>query len=345
MPKKLPIEKIKAALQEYKAKFTPGFYHGSPSPNIKAFDSTKAAKDELLTTPGVTFVTRDPEFAESFLPMTHKGQYQTGATMYPVSVNLGKHFDASTPEGEKLIRQYAGNTPLAERLLESSWTEMESPAFLDMLKSKGYETFKVQEGGLDNVGIFNPKNIRGKFGKFDPAHAESPDFMKAQGGLVHLADAGSVAKAVRKLAPKFGETMDFVHFSKAPNISKLDPSFYGKGIKGAEAERLSQALDIKPRSYFYKDTPNVRPEPGLGPYKYKGTATDIYPLHSDPEGYGRMAKEMSMDEYLASQGIQQVDRDRYLNNLERMIKQGGYSGYASGDTGLLFYPTDVLPVK
>lgn len=169
--------------------------------------------------------------------------------------------------------------------------------------------------------------------------------MKAQGGLVHLAGAGSVAKAVVKQLPKHGETVNFVHYSRSPTIRQLDPSFYGKGIKGAEAERLNQAPDIKPRSYFYKDTPNVRPEPGLGPYKYQGTATNIYPLHSDPEELRRMAKEMSMDEYLASQGIQQVNQSQYLNNLERMIKERGYSGYASGDTGLLFEPIDVLPVK
>jgi len=42
-----------------------------------------------------------------------------------------------------------------------------------------------------------------------------------------------------------------------------------------------------------------------------------------------------------SQGIQQVDEKQQLNELERLIKQAGYKGYANDDVGLLFYPTPV----
>jgi hypothetical protein len=351
MSKKLPISAIKAALQKdtplvtakekYKSQFTPGFYHGSPSSNIKSFDPSKTTKDKDFITPDVTFATKDPDFAESFLPMVNPKQYKTGATMYPISVNMGKHFDANTPEGMALIRRYAGDTPVGQRLMESSWTEMESPVFLDFLKKQGYDTFKVQEGGIDNIGIFKPENIRGKFAKYNPEDAESPDFMKAEGGLIHLAGAGSVAKAIKNL-PKFGQKVNFVHYSKSPNVNRLEPNMYGTGIKGAEASRLADMPDIKPRSYFYVDTPNVKPEVGLGSNKYKGSAENVYPLHTDPEELAKTAKQMSMDDYLASQGIQQVDRNKYLNNLERMIKEKGYSGYLSDDAGVLFYPTDVL---
>ena len=88
------LAKMKALLEDakaaYKAQFTGGFYHGSPSPNIKAFDPLKNTDPMKLETPGVTFVTRDPDFAESFLPGSERGGYKSGATMYPVNVNLGK---------------------------------------------------------------------------------------------------------------------------------------------------------------------------------------------------------------------------------------------------------------
>jgi hypothetical protein len=188
--KKIPISAVKAVLDDaktaYKAKFTPGYYHGSPSPNIKAFDPSKTNKDITDTVPGVSFVTQNPNFAESFLPMSNPKQFKTGATMYPVNVNLGKHFDADTPEGQALIRSYAGNSPLGERLMESAWTEMESPAFLDYLKKRGFETFKVKEGGVENVGVLKPQNIRGKFAEFNPEFADSPDIMKKEGGSVEL---------------------------------------------------------------------------------------------------------------------------------------------------------------
>jgi len=149
--------------------------------------------------------------------------------------------------------------------------------------------------------------------------------------------AGGAAKKVLEHA----RSLPFVHFSNAPSISQLDPRMYGKGIKGAEADRLKEALDIKPRSYFYVDKPGVKPEQGLGPHKYQGTAEGIYPLHEDPLGLSAIAKQKSLDPYLMSQGISQVDEKQQLNELERLIKQAGYKGYANDDVGLLFYPTPV----
>ena len=77
MPKLSPKD-MQAALavaqKAFKEKFTPGFYHGSPSNKIEAFDPTKSVKDPMYITPKATFVTRDPEFAESFLSMNNSGK-------------------------------------------------------------------------------------------------------------------------------------------------------------------------------------------------------------------------------------------------------------------------------
>ncbi|NBV72503.1 MAG: hypothetical protein EBR60_10790, partial [Burkholderiaceae bacterium] len=151
-----------------------------------------------------------------------------------------------------------------------------------------------------------------------------------------FAGGGKIGKML-----EHAKSLPFVHFSNAPSISQLDPRMYGKGIKGAEADRLKEALDIKPRSYFYVDKPGVKPEQGLGPHKYQGTAEGIYPLDQDPLGLSAIAKQKSLDPYLMSQGIQQVDEKQQLNELERLIKQAGYKGYANDDVGLLFYPTPV----
>jgi len=53
------------------------------------------------------------------------------------------------------------------------------------------------EGGVPNVGIFDPKNIRGKFAKFNPEHADDPDFMKAEGGAVQHFQAGGLSKLAK----------------------------------------------------------------------------------------------------------------------------------------------------
>jgi hypothetical protein len=583
MAKPTPAQ-MKAAVEAFKKKFTSGFYHGSPSPDIKEFDPTKSKKDPMYITPKATFVTRDPEFAESFLSMNNSGKVKSGSTMYPVSVNLGQHWNPNTPEGQAVISQFIEQYPkrvnLEKGLKRGDWTAIENSDFLEHLKKTGHDTFHVVEGGIPNVGVLKPENIRGKFAEFNPEEAANPDFMKAKGGKVgaltglaknlhgqnrkvakaleeylkgnisqeeririlnqnlpirkwselppdytdeqirnalmankqskalapvapgsrvgnrldipaytqhgvyvdtthdaagkpisygrtgHLKDVEFSSKpnqAVRvglgtkeqaltpmgaeigsakspfalikgthqgtkddevrrmmeemmrdpaytqigmdprrhsqfydkstglpvfsaeeklqsgpliiaprrglettswddprlnlsdfpgkqyaaggkvaKKALEFAKSVPFVHYSKAPNISTLDPNMYGTGIKGKEAARLKDAPDIKPRSYFYTQAGGRQPEQGLGPHKYQGVAEDIYPLHEDPAGFSQMAKVKAIDPYMMSQGVERIDEQVHLNELERLIKQAGYKGYANDDVGLLFDRTPVM---
>lgn len=342
MPKLTPAQ-MKKAVEEFKKKFTGGFYHGSPSPNIKAFDSTKNTDPTKLETPGVTFVTRDPDFAESFLPGSERGGYKAGATMYPVKVNLGKHWDPKQKEGQQVLKEYLEKMypheanpkdliDIQKDMSQAKWTDIENPNFLQYLRDTGHDTFHVMEGGIPNVGVLKPQNIRGKFAKFNPEDAESADFMKAAGGRI------------AKKALEHARQVPFVHYSNAPNISTLDPNRYGTGIKGAEAGRLKSAPDIRPRSYFYVDQgeKTMPKEAGLGPHKYTGTAEGIYPLEDDPMGFSAIAKQKALDPYLASKGIMQADEREHLNELERLIKGAGYSGYSNNAVGLLFNPTQVI---
>jgi len=560
MAKPTPAQ-MKAAVEAFKKKFTGGFYHGSPSNKIEAFDPNKSMKDPMMAVRGATFVSPNPKFAESFLINPEKERIASGATMYPVSVNLGNHFDANTPGGSETIKQFLLNKYKKEadthgfedainqkhehymdRLTDplNNWNLLESPELLNHLKTTGYNTFSVTEGGVKNVGVFEPKNIRGKFAKYNPEDAESEDFMKAQGGLVHLAGGGKPEKVVKayklfktkankpdelfplfvnanksvpigewvnaevgpvaasgKVKSKLGElayrpgwhagdlpvathiggksapelkapdyrrpdevwaevempadvdwqeianqrarlnkagkpilstahitdaipeggfyryktspnmegnwligggmkvnrvltdeevmaineaagvadlprftkfdekaeggaiegyapggkiakklleharSVPFVHYSKAPNISTLEPNMYGTGIKGQESARLKNAPDIKPRSYFYTQAGGRQPEQGLGPHKYQGVAEDIYPLHEDPAGFSQIAKVKAIDPYMMSQGFERIDEQVHLNELERLIKQAGYKGYANDDVGLLFDRTPV----
>lgn len=213
---------LQEAKEAFKRRFTTGFYHGSPSPNIKAFDPSKGSIPDVKdhVTPNVTFVSPKPEFAESFLPEGFDSAYRTGSTMYPVSVNLGKHFDPNTPEGSDTVKQYLLNKYKKEadtygfddilsqkhqhymdKLTHpvNNWKLLENPEILDYLKSTNHNSFSVTEGGIKNVGIFDPKNIRGKFAKYNPEDADSPDFMKAEGGAVEEYAAGGLAKLGKAL--------------------------------------------------------------------------------------------------------------------------------------------------
>jgi len=216
---KQALDALKAAKEAYKAKFKSGFYHASPKSNIKEFDPDAPPRhqDELAQfgSRGATYFTEDPRFSESFLPLKSlavKDQYETGATMYPVSLNFGKHFDPEKIENYSILKEYTNNPNTLRWLQRGDWSTIENPEFINFLKKKGYDTFSVREGGIKNIGVFDPKNIRGKFAEYNPEHAESADFMKAEGGAInpiksprdmlfelanfpHMADGRQVLKA------------------------------------------------------------------------------------------------------------------------------------------------------
>ena len=208
----------------YVEEFTPGYYHGSPSRDIEQFGPGPR---------GAIFATQDPKFAESFVPGGKGSQaFGTGGTMYPLSIRKGKHFDPADPANTEFIQKYieqhnAGILPGQGRRItrgnfsgRNTWLSIENPKFMQALKDAGYDTFSVTEGGVKNIGVFDPKNIRGKFAEYDPAMRESGDFMKAEGGLAHLADGGGSPKA---RAAKFvlSSGLDLLR----PQVSRVDMHF------------------------------------------------------------------------------------------------------------------------
>ena len=115
--------------------------------------------------------------------------------MYPVSVNLGKHWHPGTEEGQQVLKDYLNKmypyeanpqdlVDIQKAMSKANWTDIENPNFLQHLRDTGHDTFHVMEGGIPNVGVLKPENIRGKFADFDPAQAANPDIMKKRGGLV-----------------------------------------------------------------------------------------------------------------------------------------------------------------
>lgn len=265
MPK-VDLSKMKAALQTaFKEKFTPGYYHGTREPDITAFDPSKSSKPEELVTPGVTFVTKDINFAHDYTPTRgtasqmhgQPDQYVTGATIYPLSVNEGKKFNFDTPEGRAIVKAFLKDKMIPEmgekkaaKWLEAmqdelnNWKGMEHPDFLKHLQETGHDSFVVKEAGINNLGVFKPENIRGKFAKFNPDEAASTEFMKAEGGLIdHLAGGGIPEKIVKA----------YKLFKTKPNApGELFPLFVnanesvpiGKWIEATEGP-LTQAGKVK----------------------------------------------------------------------------------------------------
>jgi hypothetical protein len=200
-------------------------------------------------------------------------QYQTGATIYPVSANLGKQFNFDTPEGMALARAFLkdklipnqGEKDAARWLAgmqdeHNTWKSLEHPDFLQHLKDTGHNSFAVREAGIDNVGIFEPKDIRGKFAKYNPEDAESADFMKAAGGSVQhfangrLALAERLGKGTLDLLKKTPEELLAARQAMTGFVQKQNPEL-AKAVDALRTGNLSQKEYEAIRSQLY--TPNI----------------------------------------------------------------------------------------
>ena len=101
---------------------------------------------------------------------------------------------------------------------------------------------------------------------------------------------------------------------------------------------------MKNRTYFYLGEPGeVRPEPGLGVNKYRTESNNLYDLSKDPLKLRTLAAEANRTPYTAkyNQGI--TDATQNLNDVERMIKEHGFSGYISPENkaAAIFEPMKV----
>lgn len=144
--------------------------------------------------------------------------------------------------------------------------------------------------------------------------------------------AGGVPPYLRPLLkPANPASAELTHFSNEPNLTATDPSRYGTGIKGAEAERLTSPDAVRDRTYFYAGDP-ARGEPGLGTNKYRARASDLYDVASDPENLHALAREHNVTPWTApyNQGVE--NRQGAFTDLERLAHERGYGGILQRNT-------------
>ena len=139
------------------------------------------------------------------------------------------------------------------------------------------------------------------------------------------------------------------HFSHSPDLSMLDPTRYGTGIKGREMERLMETQNpVIERSYFYTGDPaNVKPEPGLGRYRYGTTGESLYDVSEDPLGFRVLAQEANRTPWTAIANKGMPSPSQAQTDVERLIKEYGYEGMVNPPMGMgiTFKPTPVQPFQ
>jgi hypothetical protein len=105
------------------------------------------------------------------------------------------------------------------------------------------------------------------------------------------------------------------HYSSSPQQS-LSGAYYGRGLKGAERNRLDSSTDprLKNRIYFYVDQGSgIRPESGVGGYAHEVKLDNIYDSQtgtirpqSDLNGFESAVINAGFDGYIAPFGNNQA---------------------------------------
>jgi hypothetical protein len=126
-----------------------------------------------------------------------------------------------------------------------------------------------------------------------------------------------------------------IHYSTKPNITHLSGDFYGKGIRGAESDRLSNAdTRIKKRIYFYpKQTADTYPQPeaGLGNHVYSAMLKNIYDTKKPNKSISQTSSKYIKSGHNAE------------NAFEMSVLDHGYSGYRTHNLAVVL--NTVVPVK
>jgi hypothetical protein len=170
--------------------------------------------------------------------------------------------------------------------------------------------------------------------------------------FVDTAYTGGMPGYIQSLIrPEPGTTASemLTHFSHSPDLQMLDPTRYGTGIKGREMERLLGTQNpVMERSYAYTGNPSrVRPEPGLGRFRYGARSEGLYDVADDPLLFRTLAAEANRTPFTAKYNRGMTDPDQSFTDIERMAKEYGYEGLMNPQQGtaILYRPTPVQPFQ
>ncbi|NBW12275.1 MAG: hypothetical protein EBR82_30015 [Caulobacteraceae bacterium] len=198
-------------------------YHGSHKPAIVEFQTGRVLKEKQY--PGNTiepwavdnrdavFLTPDPKLADSFAGGDfHIGMGYTPAT-YPVRVQVKNPWDYDNPEhiesvinaykkkyplkktkdgvpSEESMRHHRFETAMRELPLreKANWSGIEKADVQEIIRDLGHDGFFVKEGGVKNLGVYDPRRIKSDLGNEGTYDITDPNINKARGGDVSTKD-------------------------------------------------------------------------------------------------------------------------------------------------------------
>jgi hypothetical protein len=134
--------------------------------------------------------------------------------MYPVYIQAKNPWDYENPEHIERILPYLPKKnegkwsalvkkpeDIKELLEAGNWGLIENPKVIEAIQKAGFDAAHMQEMGVKNIGVFDPKVIKSATGNRGTYDIEDPDITKAAGGAVMMSKGG-VLGALAKTAEK-----------------------------------------------------------------------------------------------------------------------------------------------
>jgi len=117
---------------------------------------------------------------------------------------------------------------------DANWHTIESKPVQQAIRALGHDSFWVKEGGVKNLGVYNPGAIKSAIGNRGTYDTEDYDVNKAQGGAVHLKGGKSVGQMSAEMREKGRQA--FLEPSKVKDVlyhgSLNDINEFKPGAKG-----------------------------------------------------------------------------------------------------------------
>jgi hypothetical protein len=165
---------------------------------------------------GAIFLTPDVDFAASFAEssatendISDDGFEYAGANVMPVYVAAKNPFDYENTEHVEAVfdhvDRYQKGAATKEDIAAGDFGTIESYAVQSAIAKLGFDAFYVEEGGVKNLGVYSPRQIKsaiGNNGNFDPENpnilfsrsATMDYFMGQAGSILDTLGLGSKAK-------------------------------------------------------------------------------------------------------------------------------------------------------
>jgi len=146
------------------------------------------------STRGAIFVTPDPSFAEQFTGLvedvggggkTYIADQAGTPNIMPLYVKASNPFDYENSDDVSKVIEYMQKNSQLKGIKpawfdEGKWDKIEDRDVQKAIKALGFDSFYIQEGGIKNLAVYDPKQLKSATGNvtFDPAN---PSVLKGVG--------------------------------------------------------------------------------------------------------------------------------------------------------------------